>query len=1118
MSNGIAKWLEGLGLSEYAEVFVEQRIDEEVLPDLTDADLKDLGLPLGPRKKLLKAIAQLETIAAANTPDAPAPVESTGAERRQLTVMFCDMAESTAMSERLDPEDLRSVNSAYQGACKAAIEKYEGYVAKYLGDGVLAYFGYPVAHEDDAERAILAGLDLTEAAAGVSRSAMQAHGVEVSVRVGIATGPVVVGEVIGEGASRESAVVGQTPNLAARLQALAPVNGVVISPDTHRLVDGRFRCEDLGTHELKGIAAPVRVRRVIGQAQAESRFTARQRGVVTPLVGREHELGLLLERWQFAREDSGQAVLLTGEPGMGKSRISETLREHTAPDDPIRLRYQCSPYHISSALHPVVEQLQRAAGFESGDPPAVKLEKLESLLSQATPDSESAVPLIASLMSLPFEGRYTLPDMTREEQKNRTLQALVSQMEGLSRRQPVLMIFEDVHWADPTSLDLLGAIIDRLPGMAALAVFTARPEFASPWGGRPHVTMLSLSRLSRALAVSMINAVAGGKHLPHALRDQIIDKTDGVPLFVEELTKTIIESDLVEDRDDGYVLAGPLAALAIPSTLHDALMSRLDRLASARDVAQLAAVIGREFPYTVLAATSELAEGDLRTALDKLVTASLIFRHGTPPQERYVFKHALLRDAAYQSLLRKKRRELHGQIAASLEELAGIDEVEPELIAHHYTEAGRIQSAIPWWLAAGHQAAAHGTSIEAITHLQQGLALLESMPDDDAWNRQEIAFRVALGVPLLRMESPMSQSVRDNYERARVLCEAVGDEERLFPVLWGLWFSSMMRGDMPQALELADNLLENALARGDTAQRLEALHCLWPSRLVMGDFKGSLEHAETGAGLYDPAEHHTLAYIYGGHDPGVCAGNMAVLDLFLTGHLDQARKRSSETLALAYQLDHTTTLAEALGFTIYVSLFCGDLDALERHAEALQEYAEYEQYYQVYIDVALGYARLERGDEAEGLHLLRGAADTLIQCEVWEGPLLSSAAFMLGIHGDTSLGLKLADAALDAAERQGVRWWEADHHHTRGRLLLLDNPADTKRAESCFERAIDIARRQEAKFLDLRAATTLAGLWRDEGRHQAARDLLSPVYGWFTEGFDTPDLKAARALLDRLSG
>jgi len=592
-----------------------------------------------------------------------------------------------------------------------------------------------------------------------------------------------------------------------------------------------------------------------------------------------------------------------------------------------------------------------------------------------------------------------------------------------------------------------------------------------------------------------------------------------VPLFVEELTKTVIESNLIEVRGDQYTLTGPLTKLAIPSTLHDSLMARLDRLAPVREVAQIAAVIGREFSHRVLAAVSPLTEEALEDAMAQLMNAALVFRRGTPQRAQYIFKHALVRDAAYESLLKRKRRELHGRIAEALEiELAETVESEPELLAHHYTESGLIERALPNWLRAGQKAVEHGANKEAATHLRRGLELLVTVPNNDALTRLEISFRVALGVPLLNIEGAGSPEFADNYSRAQTLCEKVGDTEQQFPVVWGMWFHAMMSSDIRRACELGDKLLEVAEQQNDESLLLEAHHCQWPSRFLMGDMNGTLHHSDRGRKLYNADVHHALTFTYGGHDPGVCARNMGSMALYLTGYPDQAKERSEEGLELARCLGHAGSLSEALSFAIYISLMTSDVRAVEQYADALEENSQSEQLqiYQIFVDTARGYVLTQKRLVDQGLVRIREAIKSLTPGGVWEEPLLSLVASTIGQHGEIERGRELVDKALKLAQQRDIRWWEAEFHRVQGELLLANGSDDTAGAEHCLKEAIDVARRQRAKSLELRATISLVRVWRDLDKPRTAHELLVPLYEWFTEGFDTPDLKEAKALLNEL--
>jgi class 3 adenylate cyclase len=704
----VGTWLRELGLERYQQAFRENEIDAEILPKLTSDDLKDIGVTtVGHRRKLLEAIAALAEPASAPQagPSAPAEavprVRAPEAERRQLTVLFCDLVGSTELAARLDPEDLHEVMRVYQAACADVVCRFEGHLARFLGDGVLVYFGWPRAHEDDAERAVRVGLQLVKAVARLD----PAVGVQLQVRVGVATGHVVVGDLISEGVTDKDAVSGDTPNLAARLQAVAAPASVVISQSTRRLVGGLFELTDIGPQPLKGFAEPLSAWRVQGEGRSEGRFEALHGERLTPLVGREHELGILLERWAWARDGDGQVVLIAGEPGIGKSRMIRTLRERLANEPHTALSHYCSPYHTNSAPYPVIDQLERVARLERDSPPQEQLAKLETALGGARERLDEAVPLLAALLGVSSGDRDPALTLTPEVQKRRTMQALVDQLAALAEEQPVLALYEDVHWIDPSTLELLGMVIERVRELPVLVLITFRPEFQPPWTGHAHLTALTMSRLGRRQGADLVARVTGDKPLPAEVVEQIVSRTDGVPLFVEELTKTVLESGLLADAGDRWELSGPLPPLAIPTTLHDSLMARLDRLTPAKEVAQIGAVIGREFAHQLLAAVADRSEAELQAALDQLVASALMFRRGAPPETTYSFKHALVRDAAYGTLLRPHRQQLHAQIATALEErFPETAHAHPELLAHHFTEAGETELAVDYWSKAGRRA------------------------------------------------------------------------------------------------------------------------------------------------------------------------------------------------------------------------------------------------------------------------------------------------------------------------------------------------------------------------------------------------------------------------------
>jgi len=1109
MSIDISEWLGLQGLEQYLPNFVDNDIDLQLLVELTDADLKELGIvSLGHRKKLLSAIENIEDPGIA----ASMPEESGGeAERRQLTVMFCDLVGSTELSQKLDPEDLREVNRAYQDCCKTAIERYEGYVARYMGDGVLAYFGYPRAHEDDPERAILSGLDIVESMSALNDKLGALCQSNLAVRVGVATGPVVVGDVIGEGASQENAVVGETPNLAARLQGMAAIDTVVIGPSTFNLARGHFEYEDLGFHPLKGIAEPVQIRRVIAPSVSESRFEAMHNSALTPLVGRMHEAGLLFERWEYAKEGDGQVVFFSGEPGIGKSRITESLCAQIDADNPVVVRYQCSAYHNTSVLRPVIEQLERDAGIKASDSPSSRLEKLEQLISPDAPRMPQMLKIIANLLSIAPDDTDGQLDMAPEQLKEATLEALVTQVETCGRGRPILLVFEDAHWSDPTSLEFLGLLISRLQFLPLLLVITFRLEFTPPWDGPSYITSLRLNRLSRSRAINLIESVSGASDLPPEVREQIIEKADGVPLYLEELTKAVVETGT----------SGAEAAMSIPGTLHDSLMSRLDRSATMREVAQVAAVIGREFSFDLLASVSALGKEALKDALDLLEESALVFPRGPDPSSRYIFKHALVQDAAYESLLKVNRRSLHARIAVALEkEFPDLAASDPELLAYHYTEGGLEEPARRCWLKAGQRSIRQNAHSEAVSQLGHCLDRIDSITDDNARVRNEIEIRVALGVSLVGKEGGASSLVVENYTRAHDLCLQLDDTEHLYPVLWGLWFHHLMRSDLSRASELADRLLEFSEKLRNEALILEAHHCQWAVKYISGDLASAIHHCDAGTELYRPEKHHGLTHIYGGHDPGACALCVSGISLWLLGFPEQSLAKLDQADHLAAELDHTRSQANTLRMSLFVFVLSGDLDRVEQNARALLELAESDEMLDnlKLANGTLGWVRFCRGDKQGGMALMRESINLWrTQKTPWTAISISLGAIALGELGEVSAGLELIEDSIGASTGDDLQWTMAELYRVKAELLLKRDGGTPDEAETTFCEAIRIAKVQNAKSLELRAAVGLAGMLREQGKIAEARNTIMPVYNWFTEGLETPDLVQARQLVNDLA-
>jgi class 3 adenylate cyclase/predicted ATPase len=1105
----VADWLRRLGLEQYEPAFRANEIDAKVLPSLTAEDLKDLGISLvGHRRRLLDAIAAL----AGEVPAAPDTLVRADAERRQLTVMFCDLVGSTELSSRLDPEDLREVITAYHRAVAEVVAGFDGFVAKYMGDGVLVYFGYPRAHEDDAERAIRAGLGVIDA---IGR--LDVKSVTLQARVGIATGLVVVGDLIGEGSAQEQSAVGETLNLAARLQGLAEPNAVVIAASTRRLVGDLFEYRDLGAIEIKGIAALVPAWQVLRPSVVASRFEALRGSALSRLVGREEEIDLLLRRWARAKTGDGQVVLVSGEPGIGKSRLTAALAERLHAEPYLRPRYFCSAYHQDSALYPFVDQLGRASGFARDDPPAAKLEKLEALLAPAAPLDED-VAFLADLLSLPASERHPLPELSPQRKKERILEALIRRLEGLTRRQPVVMVFEDAHWIDPTSRELLDLTVDRVRSLPVLLIVTFRPEFQPAWTGQPQVSMLALNRLDRRDRTVLVAQVAGGKTLPDDVIDQIIERTDGVPLFVEELTKSVLESGLLREEADRYVLDRALPPFAIPTTLQDSLLARLDRLASVRLVAQIGAAIGREFSYALVHAVSRIPEDELQAALVRLVASELMFQRGTPPDSVYMFKHALVQDAAHGSLLRSARQQLHARIAEALEtELSEVIDSQAELLAQHYAEAGLVEKSVACWGRAGHSSAARSAIAEAAAQFQKGLGQLAQLSDTPERQRQELEFCSSLGAALRFVKGQAAPETGQAYARARELWEELGYPAEYFHIPYGQSRYHGYRGEMDLALRLDEDLLRVSRLRNDSRGLVLSHQSCGTGHLLRGRFALARSHLEAALSLYDPNSHHSLGPQTGSHPQVVAQGYLGVV-LFCLGFPDQGLMRSNAAITEARRLAHSPTLASALMIGAILLSLVGQNGVLDDRVDELGAVAAEQGFpqWRAFGTIYRGWVKAKNGDVVEGISLIRGgsAAYRANGAELLMPHHTALLARAFDIGGQIEEALTALDDALQISGRTGECWLDAELYRHKGRLLLRQG--HTEAAEELYRKALSIAREQEAKLWELRAAGSLARLRRDQGRSTEARDLLAPVYGWFTEGFDTPDLKHAKALLDDL--
>ncbi|MFO1061505.1 MAG: adenylate/guanylate cyclase domain-containing protein [Dongiaceae bacterium] len=1023
------------------------------------------------------------------------------AERRQLTVMFCDLVGSTALSQRLDPEDLQQVITAYQDCCAGLVARFDGAVAQYLGDGILVYFGYPQAHEDDAERSIRAALAVVEAVARLQ----PVRDVSLRVRVGIATGLVVTGELVGDPRRREHAVIGETPNLAARLQQIAEPGGVVIADATHRLVAGLFDCAPLGERLLKGFDVPVAAWLVAGERRAQSRHEVLQGGALTPPIGREGELELIERRWQEAKAGRGQVVLIEGEPGMGKSRLVQALRARLRGEPGHRIAYHASPYHQNTAFHAVAELVERGAGLRPGDPPATRLARLAAMLERSGTGRPEAVAALAALL----DPEAAASGESAEAQRRRLAATVLDHLAGLAGRRPLLASFEDAGLLDPSTLELLGRLIERAQGLPMLLVVTFRPSFAPPWAGYPHVTPIRLERLDRERTLALIARIADGRPLPPATIEEIAARTDGVPLFVEELTRAALEAPRAAGE------SGPQPPPAIPASLQDSLMARLDRMARAKAVAQMAAAIGRVFAYDLLAAVSPLAEPELRSALEQLVEAGLVLRRGAPPQATYAFRHALVRDAAYASLLRRHRQELHAAIAAALE--AGPTERvarQPELLAQHLSAAGLPERAILYWQKAADQATARSAAAEAIAHLERGLALAAALPPDRAQPRLELELRLALGGQLMAAKGPSAAETGEAYRQASELGRRLGAEQPLFAALYGLGAFHFCRAELDRSHAISEEILAIAERDGDAAGRLSAERLLAADLFMLGAFPAARDRLERALALFDPARHRELRLTYS-YDSRVVTRMYLAWTRFMLGQARAALAEAASALAEARGLRHPHTLAYALDSACVLHQLAGERATVQKQAAALLVVAERQDYpyWEAQARMYRGWTQATGRGGAYGMAALRAgiAAHQATGAEIF-------VPYHLGLLAEAELAAgrpeparqALADA-LSRVERSGERWFEAELHRLTG--LALIGEGHEAAAETSLRRALAVAERQQARSWSLRAAAALAQLLVRGGRGTEAREVLGPVLAGFPAEEELAEVAAARRLL-----
>jgi class 3 adenylate cyclase/predicted ATPase len=1100
LSLDVRSWLETNGFGQYADLFEAQRIDTRALTGLTDQHLREMGIPLGPRLNLLAALARLSS-----------PSGSSMAERRRLTVMFVDLVGSTELSYGLDPEDLGRVIRGYQDVVDRVVTRYDAHVAQYTGDGVMVYFGYPSAHEDDAERAVRSALAIMRDIAKVRVPG----GAELGARIGIATGLVVVGDLIGGGEAREHAV-GQTPNLAARLQVLAKPGEIIVSDRTRELIGGSFELRDLGRQQLKGIALPVVAYSVTGERDFESRFDAQRASRVAAMVGRVGELELLRDRWRAATLGEGRLVLLVGEAGIGKSRILRALQDSLALEPPLVLYHQCSPYHAGSALYPPIQQLTRAAQISPGDTADMRLDRLESLLAGA---SATDIALIAALLGIDGTQRYGALDLTPQQHRLRTFDALMNQLARLALSRPVLWVLEDAHWIDPTTLELVQRYIDQVGEVRALAVVTARPDFKHDFGTHRNLTRIELNRLGPIEITAMVDGVTGGKPLPERLIAEIVSKSDGVPLFVEEFTKSMLESGVVRETENEFVFDGTQQMMTVPASLHDSLMARLDRLQPYKEIAQTAACIGREFGYGLLASVYQGEDRMLFDALARLEDARLIYRRSGTQEPQYAFKHALVRDAAYESLLRANREKIHARLVTALERLP---DSAPEIIAQHAAHARMNEKAIQYWQKAAAAAAARPAYKEAIAHLTQAISLAEAMGDDLSWQERRLMLWMALAqatIPLYGYSHSQTVSI---FKHARGLAAAVGKGPHRFSILHATWAAHYVRGEQDSAFEAAQSMLEFALGDASDGHRLSALRALGISQMMTGTperANGTFEQAGELATVLRQRSHERRNVVADrfAADPAIATQFHVGLTLWSLGRIDEGCTLAEEAIAAARTMGHAHTLAHAVTHGAIFAVLCHDIErALNLSSETIELANKHDmELWKGYGLVLQGFALALRGEFAESVRSMEPGFASIA---------LTQTGAMIPLHHAMHCRALAALGRFDEAQHHAdvvghelksgsERYLWPECRRLLGDYLCLCPSTDRSQIEAAYTEALDLARRQGARTWQLYTATSLARFWIEQGERLKAIELLAPLHASFSQGQHLPIYKQAASIL-----
>jgi predicted ATPase/class 3 adenylate cyclase len=1129
-----------LNMAHYSILRQQNETDWDAPPDLSDKDLERLGIPRGYRKNLLRALAALRVGGnvpypnmaglsdTALPPLAPSdqdrgrhsqhrdslgfPLCETPGERRQITVMFCDMVGSTQLSRRLDPEDLREIIHSYQRCCAEIVERFGGYISQYLGDGILAYFGYPQARENDAERAVRAGLDIVASIGSHEDCVRKEKSVEVAIRIGIATGLVVVGDPFGSREVDDAKAFGETPNLAARLQAFAPPNTIAVSTTTHDLLEDRFEFVTLGSQSLPGIAEPCPIWRVVRPADAEERFEATHRRRMVPLVGRERELARIADHWQTALKDDGQVVLVSGEPGIGKSSLVCAFEAQLGGTPHHRMRFFCSPFFDNSPLHPIIEHLERVAGFTAEDGSSARRAKLTALLNESSLCSDDVLSLLLDLLGISSNDAPISADFTPQKRREMTLQALLRILMDPAKSIPTVIVFEDIQWIDPTTNELLHRIVDCLPGHPAMLIATFRPEFRPAWLDEPHVSLITLGRLGRGPTEELIASVAGRSKYSPDFVAKIVERTDGIPLFVEELTKALLHREKLTSATQGQFDAGVMRR-PIPATLHASLLARLDQLPLCKEIAQVGSVIGRKFSYSLISSVTNIPDLVIQDALSQLIETGIILCRGEPPVATYIFKHALVQDAAYQSLLQSQRRRLHHRIAKSIE--SGLEGMHPsrEILAHHFTEAGEIDCAITNWLRAAETASAHSAYREAINNLQKGLSLLNTNRDAHGHKAQELELLIALGAALIALRGVGSSEVEAVYARAIKLCADLPESRLHFTVNWNWWRISM---DLRTGRQRADALLALAQRLDQTALIMQAHHALWATLFNLGDQRACLEHIECGLKLYAETDHRACSSVHGGHDARVCGKGEAALSLWLLGYPTRAAERIDSALMSARKLKQPSSLAHAIDIAITLSRYRRDVEAVAERSTELLEIAETKGFPDYIAKAKLfgAWAKSVMGEPGTAFDDMISAMTTLRCIGTREDfPIyLEMVAEVCDGLGRKKEALDHLNEALALSDTYSIGYWTAELHRKKGLVLLGSRGAPGEEAEPCLLAALETAGAQNARMLELRAAQSLAQLYRQRKQVAEARSVLLPVLEWFCEGSDELDLQEARTL------